>query len=188
MSQKNVVILNGSPRKNGNTNVLVKFIEEHLQQAGWNKQFYHLPEMNFKGCMHCDACQKVETQPGCILNDDLKAVLDQIAAADAIILVSPVHCWSVSGSLSTALDRFYSFFKFKNNTSIIKGKKMIGVFTSGGDHFDGMDLCVEMAKRLCDASEAEYVGSLTAANCTTPDELHNRPELKTMAKNLVDTL
>jgi multimeric flavodoxin WrbA len=186
MSQKNVVILNGSPRKNGNTNVLAKFLEEALQQAGWNKQYYHLPEMQFKGCIHCDACKKNDTQPGCILNDDLKPVLDHIAAADAIILVSPVHCWSVSGSLSTALDRFYSFFK--KGTSLIKGKKIIGVFTAGGDPFEGMDLCVEMTKRLCDFGSAKYIGSLTAAHCTTTDELHTRTELKTAAQKLIGQL
>jgi len=202
------ILLNGSPRggkgnpeilvewvKNsiatnlrgkGNTEVLVELVKGAMVEKSWKVSNYGLYDLKFRGCSHCDACKKVDDKPGCVLIDDLSPILAQICTADLIIIASPVYCWSVSGCMSTALDRFYSLFK--RDKSLIAGKKILGIFSSGGDAFHGMDLCVEMLTRLADYGKAQYVGSVTATNCETPQKLLARARLKQEVDNLLAKL
>jgi multimeric flavodoxin WrbA len=177
---KTAVILNGTPRAHGNTAVLVKWIEDALKERQWTTTTHNLYQLNFKGCSHCNACRNVMDKIGCVLKDDLQDILNNILRADAIIVASPVYCWAVSGCTSAALDRFYAFFKEVNGeiASLLKGKKVIGAFSSGGDHFDGMELCVAMMKQLCLLGGLEYITTIAAPHCTTPQELLTRSALK----------
>lgn len=179
-NRKHATILNGSPRQRGNTAVLINWLERSLQKNRWEVSTYNLYQLTFKGCSHCDACKKIVTAPGCILHDDFNPILANIQHTDLLVLASPVYCWTVSGCLSAALDRFYAFFKYRgdNITSLIKGKKIIGILTSGGDHFDGMDLCISMLKQLCAHGNAEYTKTIAATNCTNPKKLLKRSELQ----------
>lgn len=177
LDKKSVTILNGSPRKQGNTAVLIHWLKESLAEQKWDVVEYDLYGMNFRGCMHCDRCRVGEViVHGCVMKDDFEVVLDQLIDADLIVIASPVYCWSVSGCMSAALDRFYAFFKEEG--SLIKGKKIVGLFTAGSDEFDGIDLNVEMLKRVSDFGQAIYEGTICATFCSTPEELRARNELK----------
>ena len=179
--QKNILILNGSPRKKGNTAVLVEMLEKAVQKH--QVKHYDLYTMKIKGCSHCDACKKVADQPGCIIQDDFNVVLDEMLRADVIVIASPIYCWSFSGCVGSALDRFYAYVK-KDYRLILEGKKIVGVFTSGGDHFEGMELCVAALKAISNFLNSTYIGSLVAANCSTPTELRQRKNLAVDAKTL----
>ncbi len=181
-SARNIVILNGSPRSRGNTAVVLEWLERELSRRGFSPVRYDLYRMRFSGCAHCDSCKKVSRRPGCRLKDDFTPVLDRIARARGLVLASPVYCWSVSGCASAALDRFYSLFK--DGPGLMRGKKVAGVFTAGGDAFDGMDLCVEMLRRICEYGEAEYLGTLAGVNCDTPASVRKRPDLRRQAAQL----
>jgi multimeric flavodoxin WrbA len=180
--QKNILVLNGSPRKKGNTAFLVEMLENASQKH--RIKHYDLYGMKIIGCTHCDACKKVAKRPGCILQDDFNGVLDEILSADVIVIASPVYCWSFSGCVSSALDRFYAYVK-KDYRLILEGKKIVGVFTSGGDQFEGMELCVAGLKAISGFLNSTYIGSLVAANCSTPNELRQRKNLVVDAKALV---
>ena len=186
LAKQSAVILAGSPRKKGNTSVLIDWLEDALRKENWEIKKHDLYGMSIRGCSACQACKRVIDQPGCYIKDDFTSVLDQIAHAELVVIASPVYCWSVSGCESAALDRFYCFFK--NDKSLIEGKKIVGVFTGGGTAFDGIDLCVEMLKRLCEFGKADYAGSLTAANATSPENMFKREDLKQAAADLVKGL
>lgn len=178
IKSKTAVILNGSARHNGNTSTLVGWLQEALQKNAWKTITHNLYALNFKGCIHCDCCKKVEDKHGCILKDDLDNVLNSIHEVELIAIVSPVYCWSTSGCMSTALDRFYAFLK-EEHKSLIAEKKILGAFTCGGDAFDGTDLCVSMLKQISTCFSAKYAGTIAATDCTTPDEFLTRHDLKT---------
>ncbi len=163
--------------------MLVNWAHELLKQVGWQVEQHDLYKMDFRGCAHCDMCKKVIDKPGCILNDDFNSVLQELSDADLIVIASPVYCWSVTGSTSSALDRFYALFK--NNVSLIKGKKLLGMFTSAGDAFEGMDLCVSMLKQLCKFGGAKYLDTVVAISCTTQEELLTRAELKRYLEQVI---
>jgi multimeric flavodoxin WrbA len=167
-----IVILNGSPRKEGNTATLLKLVEAEFARKKIETKRINLYALDFKGCSHCDACKKFKDRPGCVLPDDFSPILEQIAQTSAIIIASPVYCWGVTGSVKAALDRFYALFK--NGPGLLANKKIAGIFTCGGDYFDGMELCVTMLKHICEYAQANYVATLPAINCAEPDELLQR--------------
>lgn len=174
---KSAIVLNGSPRHHGNTSVVTQWLCDNLVKHNWSINLHNLYDLNIKGCSHCNKCKNIANAPGCVIKDDLIEILNQIVNADLIVISSPVYCWKVSGCMSATLDRFYSLFKDKN--SLIKDKQMLGIFTAGGGALDGIDLCIEMLKRLCDFGSAKYMGAITATNCTEPKELNKRESLKT---------
>jgi multimeric flavodoxin WrbA len=185
MTKKNqtAIILNGSPRPKGNTALLVSWIEEALKKAKYHYQRYDLYPLNIQGCAHCDACKKVLDRPNCVLPDQFSKILEEILNSNLVILASPIYCWSVSGSLSSALDRFYALFK--RGDSLMVDKKFIGAFTAGGDYFDGMDLAVERIKRICEYGKANYLGTVGAINCEKPEDLEKQQELKVVIDQLI---
>jgi multimeric flavodoxin WrbA len=184
-NKSKIVVLNGSPRKQGNTVQALHFLEKELSPRA-QIQRHDLYAMKYRGCSHCDGCKKNKALPGCKLKDELQKPLADILQAEGIVVASPVYCWSVSGCLSAALDRFYCLFR--EEQSLLQGKKIASVFTAGGDAFDGMELCVEMMKKLSLFGGASYVGTLTAASCTSPEEIARRRDLKKAAQQLAKNL
>ena len=186
MSRRTALVLFGSPRARGNTAVVTAWFEAALKRRGFAVERHDLYRMAFAGCAHCDHCKEHEDRPACALKDAFTPVLDRLVAADVIVLASPVYCWSVSACTKAALDRFYSLFK--DGKSLMEGKKVVGLFTSGGDAFDGMDLCVEMLRRIVEYGKAEYVGTVSAAECGDTPEVRKMATVKRAAEKLASEL
>ena len=180
------VLLNGSPRRKGNTAAVISAVETEAKAAGIPIKRYDLWKMKYRGCAHCDSCMKKTDRPGCKLKDDLSKVLKAIHKAPGVMLASPVYCWAVSGSLSTALDRFYCFFKAQG--SLLQGKKLAALYTAGGAPEDGADLCIAMSERLGQFGGMDNRGNLVLANCGTPRETAKRDDLKEQAATLIKNL
>lgn len=185
--KRKVVLLNGSPRKKGNTATALGWVEQALEEQGAKLRRHDLHKLDFRGCVHCDSCKAHDEAPACKLKDDLSEVLDDVVWADAVVVASPVYCWKVSGPTAAALDRFYCFFK-DSGRSLIEGKQVAGVFTAGGEENDGLDLCVEMLKRLCAYGRAAYRGSLAGVRCEEPPQTRKRKDLERQAQALAKKL
>lgn len=107
MRTKTVVAVNGSPRKNWNTATLLGQALEGAVSRGAATRLVHLYDLNYKGCISCFAC-KLKDGPGygsCAVRDGLTPLLDTVAAADALILGSPVYFGSVSGEMRSFMER-----------------------------------------------------------------------------------
>jgi len=103
----NVIAINGSPRKNKNTAILLTHALEGAALLGANTKLIHLYELNFKGCVSCYACKRKDskTYGSCSYQDDLTSLLDERREADAIILGSPIYLGSISGEMKSFLER-----------------------------------------------------------------------------------
>ena len=102
---KNIVVLSGSPRKNGNSNKLVAAFKDGAQSAGKNVTVFQTAHMKIAGCMGCEYCLK---NPGkCTLDDDMSGILDALQKADAVVWASPVYYFSVTAQLKATIDRSY---------------------------------------------------------------------------------
>lgn len=183
---KNIIILNGSPRPKGNTAAIIDLFQNAVIEQKHTIKKYDLYKLNMRGCAHCDACTKIIDAPGCVLKDDFTAILNELVQADVIVIASPVYCWSVSGCMSTALDRFYAFGSL--GKFLLAHKKVIGIFSGGGDAFDGMELCVTMLKHFCEWAKMQYVGTVAVPNCTVPEEIPNVDAIKNNIDNLIANL
>ena len=104
---KKIVVLNGSPRANGNTKELVKAFVKGAESAGNTVQVFDLQKMNIHGCLGCCMGGKDEASP-CVQKDDMALIYPAYREADVVVLASPMYYWGVSGQLKCAFDRLFA--------------------------------------------------------------------------------
>ena len=106
---KTILVLSGSPRKNGNTDKLVAAFKEGAESAGKTVALFRVADMKIGACRACEYCHK--NNGDCIQKDDMAQIIEVVKKADAIVWASPVYYYSVSAQLKLAIDRFYALVK-----------------------------------------------------------------------------
>ena len=124
----------GSPRRNGNSEVLAKRLGDTAAKLGAQVQTYVLNELTFKGCQACMACKTKSDK--CVLQDDLTPVLESVREGDVLVMATPVYLWDVTSLLRGFIERTYSYFvndfATNPNPSRLKpGKKLVFIQTQG---------------------------------------------------------
>ena len=104
---RNVLILKGSPREKGNSAVLAEQATAGACQAGAQVESIYLHGLDIRTCDACDLCR----EPGstCVIEDDMQALYPKLAAADAILLASPIYWFTFSAQMKLCIDRWYGF-------------------------------------------------------------------------------
>ena len=100
---KKVLILSGSPRKGGNSDILCDEFMKGALSAGADVEKIRVAEKKIAPCTGCYYCR--QSGGKCALNDDMGEILEKILAADVIVLASPVYFYSVCAPLKTVIDR-----------------------------------------------------------------------------------
>ena len=106
---KKVVIVNVSPRKNGNTAALCDAFQDGVQSVAESAEVFRfdLNDYSFKGCQSCFSC-KLKNGNGygrCSLKDDLSRILEEISDADCLVVASPIYLMDVSAASKAFLER-----------------------------------------------------------------------------------
>ena len=104
---KKIIVLNGSPRKNGNTSALVKAFRDGAESAGHSVTEFWLGGMKINGCRGCCAGGKNPESP-CVQKDDMERIYLAYKEADVVVLASPLYYWTISGQLKCAFDRLFA--------------------------------------------------------------------------------
>ena len=104
---KKIVILNGSPRKKGNTSALVRAFAEGAESAGNTVTEFFLDGMNIHGCKGCFCGGKDPDHP-CVQRDDMEKIYPVYKEADVVVLATPLYYWTISGQLKCAFDRLFA--------------------------------------------------------------------------------
>jgi multimeric flavodoxin WrbA len=94
-----------SPRKGGNTEILVQEALAGAKENGAQTEILRISEMKIAPC---DGCMTCHQSGECRIKDDMQKVYKKLLAADGIILGSPVYFWAVSGQTKTFIDRTYA--------------------------------------------------------------------------------
>lgn len=101
-----VIILNGSPKANGNTATALREVELSLQQQGIKTEYLHVGHLSIHGCIACNKCWDTGI---CAFNDIVNEISEKMHTADGLLIGSPVYFASPNGTLLSLLDRlFYS--------------------------------------------------------------------------------
>ena len=102
----NILILAGSPRKGGNTELLVgAFVEGASQKHHVEVVSVHDYKVN--PCMGCNACFKNEAN-ACVQNDDMSLIYEKMSRADMLVIASPVYFYRLSAQLKAVIDCFHN--------------------------------------------------------------------------------
>ena len=100
-----VVAFNGSPRKDGNTSILIGLMFEELENEGITTELVQVGKKKIRGCTACMKC--FEKKDGhCVFDDDIvNDCIDRMVKADGIILGSPVYFLDVTPEMKALIDR-----------------------------------------------------------------------------------
>ncbi len=132
---KKIVILNGSPRKTGNTSALVKAFTEGAESAGNTVTEFFLDKMDIHGCKGCFGGHSSQKCP-CVQKDDMSQIYPAVKDCDVVVLASPLYYWTMSGQLRTALDRLFALEEGDGNLLRGNGKSSALLMAAEGHGFD----------------------------------------------------
>ena len=126
-----VIAINGSPRKNGNTNQALKIMADELEQQGIEVETIQIGHLDIHGCIHCGYCWTSEKNH-CVFKDDIvNETAKKLREADGFILGSPTYYAGIAGTMKAFLDRVFftssGYFKYKVATSISVVRRAGGV-------------------------------------------------------------
>jgi len=99
---KRILILSGSPRKNGNSDILCEQFTKGAEEAGNSVEKVYVQNLKIGGCRACYGCRKTKE---CVQKDDMTKLLDKMVTADVIVLATPVYFYSMDGQMKTMIDR-----------------------------------------------------------------------------------
>ncbi|MBB6215261.1 multimeric flavodoxin WrbA [Anaerosolibacter carboniphilus] len=136
-----VVAINGSPRKGGNTEIILKVVFQELEKQGIETELVQLGGKPVRGCMACGQCFKNKDKQ-CIIKDDMiNECIAKMEEADGIILGSPVYFTDVTTEMKALIDR--AGFVSRANGDLFKhkaGAAVMAVRRGGATHaFDTMN-------------------------------------------------
>lgn len=156
----NVLSILGSPKKKGNTAILLEYylrgIKDNQDNVIINCVF--LQEKNIEPCRGCYTC--VNTGNNCVIQDDMQNLYDLIKETDVLIFATPVYWWSVTSQLKKFIDRLCPISP-KN----LKGKKFVLLMTYGSAPPNpGPGMVKDMIREICNYFEMDFVQSYST--CT----------------------
>lgn len=129
-------ILQGSPRKDGNTAALANSFKNGFVKSGGNEAAeYYLNGMNIRQCQGCLNCQKsLETL--CVINDNMQKVYRDILESDILVFATPIYWWHVTGQMKLLIDRLQALLCWEN-TANFAGKTFVLILTYGVENAVG---------------------------------------------------
>lgn len=159
-----VCILQGSPRKEGNTQKLLEPFTAELTARQAGSDVFRLYDMDIAPCIACRLCQKDWSIFGCRFKDDAQTIFNAILASDIIVLATPIYSWYCTAPMKALLDRMvYGMNKYYGETkgpALWAGKSLALLVSCGYRPERGADLFEEGVKRYCKHSRLVYRGML----------------------------
>lgn len=124
-----ILILNGSPRKNGKTASLVKAFVDGADASGNEIKNLYLQDMNIGGCLACEGCQ--HNGGVCVQKDDMQIVSEAFLWADVVVFASPQYWGTITGQLKIVIDRLYAVLFGSPNV-----KLFVVIMTARGNMYE----------------------------------------------------
>lgn len=171
MSRK-IVILNGSPRRNGNTSALRNAFRKGEEEAGHEVIEFHLAQMKINGCV---GCLRGGQDPGrpCTQRDDMEQIYPAYREADVVVLTSPLYYWFISGFLKNAFDRLFAVAECDPHYRNPK-KQSVLIMAAEGAGFEESEHWYDHLERHIGWKS---LGKVLCGYVTQPGDIDGKPEL-----------
>ena len=164
--ENKVLGISGSPRKNGNSDILLKNIVSGLNRENIPSNSLNLASIQFQGCMGCERCRKDKICTGLI--DGMSIVYNQVISSKGLIVVSPTHNYNVTSWMKAFIDRLYCFYNFTKNrpgpwSSQLgnQGRKAVIAAICEQENEEDMGFTIQAMKKPLAALGYEIVGELS---------------------------
>ena len=128
MGGKKILIVMGSPRREGNSATLAKQVAAGAEAAGAEVESFYLHDMDIQPCTACDACRE-EMDRDCVIDDEMETLYPKVRHSDAMVIASPIYWFSVSAQTKLFMDRWYAFGGPQEEYAALAGKRIGLVLT-----------------------------------------------------------
>ena len=171
---QNIVILNGSPRKTGNTAALVQEFAWGAREAGNTVTEFFLDGMDIHGCKGCFGGHSGRACP-CVQKDDMNQIYPAVKESAVVVLATPLYYWNMSGQLRTAMDRLFALEEGEGNLLRGNGRSSALLMAAEGHGFEDVLTYYEhLAGRL----RWRDIGHVLAGGNGDVGDIEGKPELE----------
>ncbi|MGI6069239.1 MAG: flavodoxin family protein [Blautia sp.] len=161
-----IVVLKGSPHKNGSSNMLAEQFQKGAREVGHEVQVCDVAHMKLHPCLGCGHCS---AEGECIHKDDNVQIREALLSADMAVFVTPIYYFGMSAQLKMVIDRFYSY------TAKLSGKslKTALIAAAWDSDEDVMPYLAEHYKKICRYMHFENCGMVLGTGCGSPEITKN---------------
>lgn len=170
---KKIIILNGSPRKNGNTSALTAQFKKGAEETGHVVTEFHLGSMKIGDCLGCWHGGK-DTDSPCVQKDDMMKIYPVYREADVVVLASPLYYWFISGQLKTTFDRLFAVAECDPNYRNPKKESVLIMAAEGAGFEESEHWYDHLEKHIGWKS----LGKVLCGWVTQPGDIEGKPELQ----------
>ncbi len=149
-----VIAINGSPRKEGNTELLLKEVLGELKTAGWETELEKVGGTAIRGCIACEKCFENKDNECSVKKDKFNTIFSKMLKADAMILGSPTYFAAVSADLKALLERA-GYVAYANDHAFSGkiGAAAVAVRRGGATHaYDTINHMFQMSRMIIPCS------------------------------------
>jgi len=148
------IAVNGSPRKGGNTELLLKAVIDELSGAGWETELVRVGGTAIRGCLACQKCFENKDNRCANDTDEFNDIFSKLVRADAMILGSPTYFAAISADLKALTERA-GYVAFANGHAFAGkiGAAVVAVRRGGATHaYDTINHMFQMSKMIIPGS------------------------------------
>lgn len=171
---KKIVILNGSPRRNGNTSVLVKAFAEGAEYSGNTVTEFFLSSMDIHGCKGCFGGHSSKDCP-CVQHDGMEKIYPAVKDCDVIVLATPLYYWNMSGQIRTAIDRLFALEEGDGNLLRGHGRASALLMAAEGNGFEDV---LQYYDHLMEHLQWKNLGHVLAGGNGDVGDIEGKPEVQ----------
>jgi multimeric flavodoxin WrbA len=146
--------INGSPRKNGNTELLLKEVLSELDGAGWETELVKVGGTSIRGCIACEKCFENKNNECAVKKDVFNEIFAKMLKADAMILGSPTYFAAASAAIKALIERA-GYVAYANNHAFSGkiGTAVVAVRRGGATHaYDTINHMFQMSRMIIPGS------------------------------------
>ena len=169
----------GSPRKGGNTEIMVEKILKGASESGAETEIFNLNKLNIKPCQACMHCKSNNGE--CATDDDMQTIYKEIKESDAFVLGSPIYMWQMSAQAKLFTDRLYAPMGFEEKF----GKTSSAlVFSQGNPDINSFKGYINSTKEVFNILGYTVKGVLISAGDQSPGDVKNKDDVLKKAREI----
>ena len=167
---KKVLILSGSPRKNGNSDILCDEFARGAIEAGHAVEKIRVAEKSIGYCRACYACRGTGV---CAIKDDMAEIMQKMIDCDVMVLASPVYFYSIDAQLKAVIDRSVARW------TEVKNKEFYYIVTAADGEIEAAETTIACFRGYADCVEgAKEKGIIYGMGTYEKGEIKNKPAME----------
>ncbi len=195
--ERKILAINGSPRKNGNSDILLSTFIDEINKENIDNKLINLRDYSFSGCIGCERCRKDKICTG--IKDDMTNFYPDIISSQGLVLICPTHNYNITAWMKAFIDRLYCFYNFEyprpgkwSSALANQRRKAIVIAICEQENEDDMGYTDKAMYKPLEALGYEICDVIKVLNCFDRGKINQYEDVlnkvRNVAKNFADSL